>query len=294
MFNLKFVAANVGSEVRNGLATAYEFKEVECTANNTLVMPTDVVPVANTALVYVKSTKDKSEYDLSFEVASDNRTITTDPEAEGFHFVKDTTYCVMYAKNANGDKITISSQFIPDTLHAVLTVALYAGDSCDAGSATKAGEVTIDIPRFQLSGAMDITMSATGAAQTPLEGNALASGCAGCDGKAIYATITQFVENAHWYDGADGLIIEDLTGLKAGVTDKKVTVYAFYNDKAPRKLADKEWTLAKVSGDGTIDDTTKTFSAATDGTTVISATAKDGDTPIASLTTNKAVIVTAA
>ena len=98
------------------------------------------------------------------------------PNADGkYVFPANGEYCVMYRKNADGRKITISSQFIPETLHAVLTVALYSGDNCNVESATKAGEVVIDIPRLQLTGAQDITMSATGAAQTALEGNACAT-----------------------------------------------------------------------------------------------------------------------
>lgn len=75
--------------------------------------------------------------------------------------VADATYCVMYRYTDDAAKqIVINSQFIPDTLHAVLTVALYSGDSCNIEASNKVGEVEIDIPRFQLTGAMDITMSA--------------------------------------------------------------------------------------------------------------------------------------
>lgn len=212
--------------------------------------------------------------------------------AEVAGFEANTEYCVMYRKSVDGKKITISSQFIPDTLHAVLTVALYSGDNCNVESATKAGEITIDIPRFQLSGAMDISMTATGAAQTALEGNALASGCTGCDGKAIYATITQYITGAHWYDDADGLVIEDLSGIVAGEeVSKPLVVYAYYSDKAPKQVA--------------IDDLTVTFAAGTSGLSyadgVISGTAAEGTAVIevvctekTSLETNKQIVVAAA
>lgn len=140
----------------------------------------------------------------------------------------------MYRKAVDGKQITVSSQFIPDTVHAVLTVALYSGDSCDVESATKAGEITIDIPRLQLTGAMDLSMTATGACQTPLEGNALASGCSGCDGKAVYATITQFITGKEWFDNFEGLLMEDVA-LTAG-TGALVKVYAYGGSMAAKEL----------------------------------------------------------
>ena len=142
-------------------------------------------------------------------------------------------YCIMYRKAVDGKQITVSSQFIPDTVHAVLTVALYSGDSCDVESATKAGEITIDIPRLQLTGAMDLSMTATGACQTPLEGNALASGCSGCDGKAVYATITQFITGKEWYDNFEGLIMEDAP-INTALADVKV--YAYGGSMAAKEL----------------------------------------------------------
>lgn len=100
-------------------------------------------------------------------------------------------------------------------------------------SATKAGEITIDIPRLQLTGAMDLSMTATGACQTPLEGNALASGCSGCDGKAVYATITQFITGKEWFDNFEGLIMED---APIGTALADVKVYAYGGSMAAKEL----------------------------------------------------------
>ena len=78
----------------------------------------------------------------------------------------------------------------------------------------------------------------------------LASGCTGCDGKAIYASITEVITGAHWYDDADGLIIEDLSGIKAGdAVNKDVVVYAYYKDAAPRKVALDELTVSFEAGE---------------------------------------------
>ena len=74
----------------------------------------------------------------------------------------DVEYCVMYKyTNDAAKQITVNAQFIPSVLHAVLTVALYYGDACNVEAATKAGEVTIDIPRLQLNGTLDLAMCTT-------------------------------------------------------------------------------------------------------------------------------------
>jgi len=152
-------------------------------------------------------------------------------------FTAETEYCTMYRKAVEGKNLTISSQFIPDTVHAVLTVALYSGDSCDVESATKAGEITIDIPRLQLSGAMDLSMTATGSCQTPLEGNALASGCAGCDGKAVYATITQYLTGKKWYDNFQRITWEWPTiTIGQALQSVQLVAYAVGGSMTPKKI----------------------------------------------------------
>lgn len=189
-------------------------------------------------------------------------------------------YCVMYRYTDDAAKqITINAQFIPDTLHAVLTVALYLGDACDVTAATKAGEVEIDIPRFQLTGAMDISMTATGAAQTPLEGNALASGCQGCEGDGIYATITKVLFNSNWYDGVSSLIFDNASRqLNAGdVANSLFTVYAVYSSGSPKAIAASNFNWAIEAGETglSVSDAGLVTGTAAAGTATITATAKD-------------------
>lgn len=189
-------------------------------------------------------------------------------------------YCVMYRYTDDAAKqITINAQFIPDTLHAVLTVALYLGDACDVTAATKAGEVEIDIPRFQLTGAMDISMTATGAAQTPLEGNALASGCQGCEGDGIYATITKVLFNSNWYDGVSTLIFDNASRqLTVGdVANSLFTVYAVYSSGSPKAIAASNFNWAIEAGTTglSVSEAGLVTGTAAEGTATITATAKD-------------------
>ena len=165
MFNLEYVAANVGSDIAKG-GDVFKTETLKAEGGVLTLSKTPVPVVTNgTAKVFCRKASDANAEMGALE-ADGNKVTVGDDE----------TYCVLYRHNDEAaDVITVKAQFIPETLHAVLTVALYAGDSCNVEAATKAGEIEIDIPRFQLSGAMDISMTSTGASQTPLEGNACAT-----------------------------------------------------------------------------------------------------------------------
>ena len=161
---MEYVAAQVGSDgiVRGGDV----FKTETLTAvGNTLTLSSPAVPIVSGGEVYAwikpaDGTGDQVRVkvaDVESKIASDNA------------IKSGVKYCVMYKyTNDNAKQITVNAQFIPAVLHAVLTVALYYGDACNVEAATKAGEVTIDIPRLQLNGTLDLAMSATGASQTSL------------------------------------------------------------------------------------------------------------------------------
>lgn len=162
---MEYIAANTGADIVNG-GNIFARETVTSDASGNITLAAAPVPVVTNGTAYVWYRKSSEQVEMAKKEASSTTVAGFDANTE---------YCVLYRKAVDGEYISISSQFIPDTLHAVLTVALYAGDSCNVEAATKAGEIEIDIPRFQLSGAMDISMTATGASQTPLDGNACAT-----------------------------------------------------------------------------------------------------------------------
>ena len=160
MFNMEYVAAQVGS----GIVHAGDVFKTETlkVSGNTLTLSSPAVPIVSgseKAYAWIKPA-DGTGDQVRREVAGKSITVTAEDGVE---------YCVMYKyTNDAAKQITVNAQFIPAVLHAVLTVALYYGDACNVEAATKAGEVTIDIPRLQLNGAFEMAMSATGASQTSL------------------------------------------------------------------------------------------------------------------------------
>lgn len=154
---MEYVAAQVGS----GIVHAGDvFKTETLTADGTtLTLSSNAVPIVSGGKTYVwiKPADGKGEQ-MRIEVtnAVEGKIVSDNAIKNG---VK---YCVMYKYTDDAAKqITVNAQFIPAVLHAVLTVALYYGDACNVEAATKAGEVTIDIPRLQLNGTLDLAMCTT-------------------------------------------------------------------------------------------------------------------------------------
>lgn len=287
MFNMSYVAANCGSDIIKG---GDIFKDEQLTANESgeITLSANAVPFSGSDIyAYVRKADSASDKRFKMKVEG-NKVVDLDAGA---------AYCVRYLYNDNfADRLVVSSQFIPKTLYAVLTVALYAGDNTNPEAGTKVGKVVIKVPRFQLSGAMEISMTATGASQTALDGSALASGEKGCDGRGIYAEIIRVMDNNRWYDDASGLIIEDnykeLTVAEA--KDYAPTVYAWCPATAPKMISntiigqyeanlsadEKSELVFSATKDGqpfTVDSKTGSLgSSVAAGTYVVTAIAKKG------------------
>ena len=98
--------------------------------------------------------------------------------------------CITYPASATAaEQVVVNAAFAPKEFSLRLTGKLFAGDSCKKSSSKYAGEIVIEIPRFQLDGTVDYTFNPTSAVSSQLNGNALAYGCT-CGGEAEYATIS--------------------------------------------------------------------------------------------------------
>lgn len=233
LFNIEYLAANVGAALEQSGDVFYnESKTTDATGALTLSKTAVAVRNGGAVFAYIKLASSTSDVRTKYVVTVGN-TVTG--------LTANTEYCVRYMYNAQGTSIKVSAKFVPATLHVVLTAPLFSGDSNNPTTGTEVGSLTIDVPRFLLSGAQDLSMSATGAAQTSFEGSALASGGSGCEGTSIYAIITQVMYDSRWFTGASGLVIEDNTvdvtvsGASALINTAPV-VYAFYNTGSPKMI----------------------------------------------------------
>lgn len=238
MFSLEYLAMNTGSEVSLG---GDVMKDEKLTvANGKITLSEIPVPMVGNSksYVYIKKSGTDEGYQR-YDVADESKEVTLDTS------LNNTEVCVRYMyNNSIASKITISANFIPKTLSCILEANLYNGGSCDVATSTLAGKVIIKVPRFMLNGTQELSMSASGVSNTSIEGSALASGCAGCDGDGVYAEIVQVLENKTAADMFSSIVIEDKNRTATAGEKIELSVYACPVDGAPIKLAVDQYEVA--------------------------------------------------
>ena len=147
------------------------------------------------------------------------------------------TVCVRYYTNdAAARKVTVYADMLPSTIRLVMVGTLASSDS----TTNQIGTVQIEVPRASMTGAFTLSMTPDAVSQTPLSVRALASTetAGGCDGnRPIYATITEKINGARWYDNVIALAIKGgYFDLKSG-DSKTLQVYAIKNDGSAAFLA---------------------------------------------------------
>lgn len=258
MFNLEYLAMNTGSDISLGGDVMVD-EELTSTAKKITLSKTAVAISGSKVYAYAKKSGTDNVYD-KYAVAQDN---SIEVPADG-------TYCIRYMyTNDLASKMVVKANFIPKTLTLILEANLYSGGSCDIETSTLAGKVTIKVPRFMLNGSQELSLTASGVANTSIEGTALASGCAGCSGDGVYAEIIQVMANRTLENGFTGIVVEDAV-REASKGDKlELNVYACPVDAAPIKLTNDQITVAATGTGYTYANGVVTITeAATDSVTV--------------------------
>ena len=225
-FSLEFLALNTGSSIETG---ANIWTEESVTVANGAGIVTKGTPLAiQTQTIYGWVTKEDGTVErVAFTGA--NFTLA-DSSYNG-------TVCVRYYTNdAAARKVTVYADMLPSTIRLVMVGTLASSDS----TTNQIGTVQIEVPRASMTGAFTLSMTPDAVAQTPLSVRALAStkAAGGCEGnRPIYATITEKIDGAKWYDNVVALAIKGGDfNLKSG-DSKTLQVYAIKNDGSAAFLA---------------------------------------------------------
>lgn len=202
MWSLDYLAAQIGEEVKKGAGK--DLKSVTGTVADgalTVTIPTtdEIAPMFDkaagfcaaadkTLIVWVKDCNDevftytatKGEGTYTFTIVGETK------PADG-------AVCVTYPTEVTDcEQLIVTAAYAPKEFSLFLYGKLFAGNGCQKSKGKYAGKITIEIPRFQLDGTVDLTMNPSSAASVSLNGQALASGCS-CDGEPQYATITTII-----------------------------------------------------------------------------------------------------
>ena len=189
----------------------------------------------------------------SLSGSDDWTTITFDQDTKTANVTdlpQGTTVCVKYTKtDASAEQFVVSSTFIPAQVYGVLTLPLFKSGTEEKqfSNSSKVGEVQVVIPNFIFSGAMDLSLTASGATTTPLSGNALATftGLEGCDSNGgYYAYVKQVTYNKDEFADVKAIVVADANlELKATET-QTLQVYAIYSGiKAPKLIDNSKLTF---------------------------------------------------
>lgn len=239
MFSLDWLALNTGSVVTNGSDIFETEKIVLSAGGNGTVTGTPVAIDTYGTIGWASKPDENSWTRITFSGKDFNV-----PGA-----VENDTYCVLYQSTQSAArKIVVSSTFIPQTVKLVMTGLLYAGEvgATPTGlgeNSTIAGRFEIVIPRFQFSGTQQISLTSTGVANTPMSGNALATATVDCSNSGYYAIITEYLNNANWYDNVIDIAVAGGNIELAVGGDQTLAVRAIPQSGAAYTVANSNFTF---------------------------------------------------
>ena len=249
MFRMEFLAANIGADIEAGGSAVGSVTRIvkDCKVTFGDIVPQPIYPGADVRVWVGKAGS------TEFVLFSNIEANATELDVAKY-FVDGTEVCVRFIQsNEAGETLTVSANFIPDTMTAILTAPLFAGDNNNLEVSTKVGTLTITIPRFMLNGTTDLSMSMTGASQMALEGSALAVESANCDNDGYYAIISKVITNASIIDGLKTIAVTPYDE-REDVVAEPLVVMGMYEGVGSKKIPAKAIT---VTGTGvTYDEVT--------------------------------------
>lgn len=231
MFKLEYIAASLGTTIQSG---GLSIAEEQVLASSGVITATQTpVATAGSVIGWYKLPSEEN-----WQVATFNgKNISISGAVDG------TTYCLKYFyQNENARSIVLSANYVPDELHVVIINDLFNGDiATDPSNTTKIGRLITDIPRFQLDGNQNLSLTSSGAATTSLSGSALAmSNPNSCDDDAYYGTMTEEIFGETWQENVIALAVPNVDGsisIKVGESFT-IPVYVVFGNGMPSVLKD--------------------------------------------------------
>ena len=213
MFDMNYIAMQVGSELKQGGITMFtEQLTVGTGGLVTLTKKPDVIGEScglDEIIVWYRLAGCDASEDYKSKTLEEGAMSFTDAA-----LTQGATVCVSYfTADISAKTVLVNANFVPSELVLVLTTALYAGDASAPETGRPVGEITIKIPRFSLDGAFDLSMAMSSAATMSLNGTALATAANDCEGDGVYAEIVEYIAgDESWAQKVDALAADGVEG----------------------------------------------------------------------------------
>lgn len=255
LWDLNYLAMNCGGSITAN-ADVMRSEEVTITEANKITVK-EGTPVEFTSDIGVIGW-----YRLSTESGADTKVCTFDGQdaaVDGLN-VGDVV-CVRYmVQSTSARQFIVNSNYTPSIYHVVLKGYIYkSGSSGETVSGqSKIGEITIDIPNFQLEGTQDFSLSASGFSSMSLSGTALSTddGAGGCGSGGYYAIIKEEEYGLGEFDKVSAIVVANSDIALATGETSKLVVYKMYNDGTqPSPVLDNS-VLTIVSKDTSVETVT--------------------------------------
>ena len=217
-FNLKYLASMAGGEISRGVATKPVIEEVITGGRIFGVIPADG--------------------DL------DTRELFQSAETEELFGVSDDSEkkCEVKLEDTFGSKqLIVGTNYRPKELMLFLKAKLFSGSCKSVSSGRRVGDITIEIPRFQPEGNIDLGITNNSTTNTTITGSALINDC-GCGQQGWYSKITDvmlFDENK--YKGYNSIVIANKNELYIG---SSLSVYALGDGVNFKKMMPGEYIVS--------------------------------------------------
>lgn len=253
LFELGYIAHNVGSQVVSGTSGMLTEEQITATGSGDLTVsgtPYDFLSLGTIGWIAKPGSDEWSTFTFSGSSATG---VTL---ADGSAIIKGDAYCVKYMGEAPCDEVVISADFVPDEVTVILKGDLYkASKGNDVSTSSIIGHIEVDVPRFQLEGSMDISLSSSGAAQIPFSGQALVTMEESCEGGGYYAVVKEFETSANWYDNLVAFALEGSDSISiVKDTTKKLNIYGIYSNGSAKLIKSSNLKFTATSGAGTVSD----------------------------------------
>ena len=207
-FNLSMIAKTLGSSVVTG-ANVWEEETVTLTAGAGSVVGTPIATSSGTIYGWAELTNGTTER-FTFSTKDFNLV----GQSSGDVTVR------YYKADSAARQVTVNANIIPSIVRTVVEAQMFSGDPSNVSTSTLVGKVLVEVSRLQLDGTASLNLTTTGVSSTPIKGMALASST------GVYATITEVVDNANWYDNISILAIQDDTIAIAHPGSSTIQVWA--------------------------------------------------------------------